>query len=82
MGSICSQDPVQDSNGNSLLQEKPTTVATQKPVPEKKRPLKVYGNEFNSDTRTVLTLLDISGIDYEFEEVDIFKGEHREEEYL
>lgn len=51
-------------------------------MPEKKKPLRVYGNHFNSDTRTILTLLDISGIKYEFEEVDIFKGEHQEPEYL
>ena len=83
MGSICSQDQVQESSGN-ILQEKPTTTTIAKPsqVPEKKKPLRVYGNHFNSDTRTILTLLDISGIKYEFEEVDIFKGEHREEEYL
>ena len=49
---------------------------------EKKKPLKVYGNQFNSDTRTILTLLDISGLEYEFEEIDIFKGEHQEPDYL
>ena len=42
----------------------------------------MYGHHFNSDTRTVLTLLDISGIDYEFEEVDIFEGKHQEASYL
>jgi len=42
----------------------------------------VYGNHFNSDTRTVLTLLLISGIDFDFEEVDIFLGEHKEVSYL
>ena len=49
---------------------------------EKKRPLKVYGHHFNSDTRTVLTLLDISGVNYEFEEVDIFQGKHQDAGYL
>lgn len=36
----------------------------------------VYGHYFNSDTRTILALLDISQADYEFEEVDIFQGKH------
>ena len=48
----------------------------------KPKKLKVYGHHFNSDTRTVLTLLLISGIEYEFEEVDIFLGKHKEASYL
>ena len=38
--------------------------------------IKVYGHYFNSDTRTILTLLEISGVEYDFEEVDIFTGKH------
>ena len=57
-------------------------MAPNKPQPEKRRPLKVYGNHFNSDTRTILTLLDIEGGEYEYEEIDIFRGEHQESEYL
>ena len=30
----------------------------------------------------MLTLLDISGIEYEFEEIDIFQGKHQEASYL
>ena len=36
----------------------------------------VYGHYFNSDTRTILALLEISQAEYEFEEVDIFRGAH------
>ena len=42
----------------------------------------MYGHHFNSDTRTVLTLLLISGIEFDFEEVDIFLGQHKEVSYL
>lgn len=48
-----------------------------KPVSEKltiARKMQVAGHHFNSDTRTVLTLLDIGGVEYEFTEVDIFLG--------
>ena len=44
--------------------------------------LQVWGHHFDSDTRTVLTLLAIAGVDYEFKEVDIFKGKHKEVAYL
>jgi len=44
--------------------------------------LQVYGNIFDCDTRTILTLLDIGSIEYEFINVDIFKGEHKAVAYL
>ena len=44
--------------------------------------MQVYGHIFDSDTRTIIVLLDLSGIDYEFKEVDILKGEHKELAYL
>lgn len=56
-----------------------------KPVAEKlviARKMQVAGHHFNSDTRTVLTLLDISGVEYEFTEVDIFLGQHQDVKYL
>lgn len=72
MGPICSKDQVnEDSSSVNALPDKP--VAKQ-PAKEKRRPIRVYGNHFNSDTRTILTLLDIEGGEYEFEEVDIFSG--------
>ena len=79
MGNLCSTDHTPEVSGG--MPEKPNT-ASGKPQPEPKKPLKVYGHHFNSDTRTVLTLLDISGTDYEFEEIDIFKGKHQEAMYL
>ena len=86
MGNLCNTEQDQSSGGSNILQERhekpPVPLARVLVVPEKKMPLKVYGNYFNSDTRTILTLLDISGITYEFEEVDIFKGEPHEPEYL
>ena len=44
--------------------------------------LRVFGHHFNTDTRTVLTLLKISGISYTFNEVDVFQGKHKEIEFL
>ena len=42
----------------------------------KEKNLRVFGHCFNSDTRTVLTLLDLSGIEYDYEEINIFEGKH------
>ena len=42
----------------------------------------MYGHAFNSDTRTILTLLDISKIAYDYEEIDIFMGKHLENKFL
>lgn len=41
----------------------------------------VYGNHFNADTRTVLTMLDIADAQFEFKSIDIFLGEHKEVDY-
>ena len=51
-----------------------TTEIAEKLVKTKK--IKVYGHHFNSDTRTIISLLEISGVDYDFEEIDIFTGQH------
>ena len=58
---------------------KPQSAINNAPPPPK---LKVYGHAFNSDTRTILTLLDISKIEYDYEEIDIFMGKHLEANYL
>ena len=42
----------------------------------------MYGHHFDSNTRTVLTLLEISALPYDFEEVDIFTGGHQDVKYL
>ena len=62
-------------NGGSSNRMKPQSAINNAPPPPK---LKVYGHAFNSDTRTILTLLDISKIEYDYEEIDIFMGKHLE----
>lgn len=75
---ICSEGQSgPENNGSGPLPGK--IVSSQLTEPKK---LKVCGHHFNSDTRTVLTLLDISGIDYEFTEIDIFLGQHQDVKYL
>ena len=44
--------------------------------------LTVYGDFFNSDTRTILSLLYIAGVPHQFQEVDTFKGDHKKEPYI
>lgn len=73
---ICSEGQSGPENGG---------VAPHQPVAEKlvqRKKMQVYGHHFNSDTRTVLTLLDIAEVEYEFKEVDIFLGQHKELAYL
>ena len=48
----------------------------------KTKKIQVYGHYFNSDTRTIMALLEISGVEHEFNEVDIFTGEHQDIMYL
>ena len=76
---ICSEGQTgPDNNGNGPLPGS-KIVSSQLMEPKK---LQVCGHHFNSDTRTVLTLLDILGIDYEFTEIDIFLGQHQDVKYL
>lgn len=44
--------------------------------------LTVWGDHFNSDTRTILSIINIAGVPYSFEEVDQFKGDHKKDSYL
>jgi hypothetical protein len=44
--------------------------------------LVVWGDTFNSDTRTLLSILEISGVPFEFKEIDTFKEEQKKPEYL
>ena len=44
--------------------------------------MKVWGDYFSSETRTILAILDYCGIMYQFNEVDTFLGEHKEDEYM
>ena len=44
--------------------------------------LTVWGDHFNSDTRTILSILKVAGVLHNLEEVDQFKGDHKKESYL
>ena len=44
--------------------------------------LTVWGDYFNSDTRTILSIINIAGVPYSLEEVDQFKGDHKKDSYL
>jgi hypothetical protein len=44
--------------------------------------LTVWGDYFNSDTRTILAILYIAGVQHNFEEVNLFKGQNKEETYI
>lgn len=73
---ICSEG---ETNPEGLGPAPNTNVAEKLTKPRK---MKLYGNYFNSDTRTVMTLIKISGIEHEFQEVDIFLGKHKDIDYL
>ena len=44
--------------------------------------LTVWGDHFNSDTRTILSILTVASVPHNLEEVDQFKGDHKKESYL
>lgn len=44
--------------------------------------LTIWGDYFNSDTRTILSILYIAGVPHAMEEVDQFKGDHKKDSYL
>jgi hypothetical protein len=44
--------------------------------------LTVYGDHFNSDTRTLLGILKISRVNFAFEKVNMLNEEHRKDAYL
>ena len=44
--------------------------------------VQLYGDYFNSDTRAVASILDLSGVDFQFMTVDTLQEEHRKESYL
>lgn len=46
------------------------------------RSLTVWGDYLNSETRTILALLNIAGIPHEFEEIDIIRGDNTREAYV
>lgn len=44
--------------------------------------LTVWGDYFNSETRTVLAILQIAGVPHSLEEIDQFRGDLKKESYL
>lgn len=44
--------------------------------------LTVWGDYFNSETRTVLAILSIAGVPHSLEEIDQFRGDLKKESYL
>lgn len=44
--------------------------------------LTIWGDYFNSDTRTILSILNIAGIPFNLEEVDYFRGDNKKDSYL
>ncbi len=44
--------------------------------------LVLWGDNFNSDTRTLMSVLDIAGVAYELHEVDTFKEDNKKPDYL
>lgn len=44
--------------------------------------LSVWGDPFQSETRTIMAVIKLGGIPHEFHAVDSFKGEQRNAEYL
>ena len=44
--------------------------------------IKIWGDYFQSETRTICAALDFCGVHYNFDEINTLIGEHREESYL
>ena len=44
--------------------------------------LTVYGDYFTSETRTLMNIIKLGDVKCEFTEVDLFKGDHKKEQYL
>lgn len=77
MGNICGGPNKTSLETASKRAKKPT---------EKKESneelLTIYGDYFQSETRSILAILDFCGIKYNFNELDIFQGEHESDSYL
>ena len=50
--------------------------------PKNENLLTIYGDYFQSETRSILAILDYCGLKYEFNEIDIIQGEHESESYM
>ena len=70
MGTLCSAK----TEGNAISSKENTL--------EKQKILEVYGDHFDADTRSILTIMEISNKPYNFKEVNTFLGQHRQLDYL
>ena len=50
--------------------------------PGKKSAMTIYGDYFNQDTRALLAICQMSGVDYEFRLIDTFQRENQNEQYV
>ena len=71
MGAACVREAPQDK---AL-----PTVAS--PMPQEQR-IRVVGDILNTDTRVVMIVLELGGIDFEFEPIDMSAKEHKSAEFL
>ena len=62
MGTLCSANT--ESN----------TMSSKENTLEKQKILEVYGDHFDADTRSILTIMEISNKPYNFKEVNTFLG--------
>lgn len=66
----------ESKNNSSATLERPGAMAAGNTK------LKVWGDYFNADTRTILSILNIAGVAHDIQEVDMFKGDHKKEFYI
>ena len=77
MGNIC-------GGPNKTSLEVATKRAARPKVvrPKNDNLLTIYGDYFQSETRSILAILDYCGLKYDFNEIDIIQGEHESESYM
>ena len=44
--------------------------------------IKIWGDYFSSDTRTLLAILETSGVQYDFQLISMLNEEHKQQSYL
>lgn len=80
MGSCCGgpeTEPV------TTLAKKPAAKPVSYAPPVKKvEPIKLYGDVFDGDTRTLKALMEMAGLQFDFKPLNTFDREHTQEAYL
>ncbi len=61
MGAVCCGNPNVNNQSSNI---------------EKRQKIKIFGECFQTETRTILASLSFCGIDFEYTEVDTFTGEN------